>query len=531
MAKLSPEQLIKRSEKAWRKKDEWRDLYKDAYEFAVPQRSLYDGYYEGGVGGAKKMNRVFDSTAITSTQRFANRMQAGIFPSHSRFARLEPGPEVPGAKKSQLQAVLDVYGERMFTAMRTSNFDIAIGEFLLDLAVGTAVMLVQPGREPLAVTYTPVPEFLVAIEEGPGGTVDAVYRKRKINGEAIASEWRDAKIPPNLARLIKEKPTDDVDLLEVTRYDYDDAYWYYCVLWKGEAKMDREYIVERKKKYSPWVVARYMKNSGEVYGRGPVVTALPDIKTLNKTLELLLKNASIGVAGVYTGADDGILNPQTVRIIPGAIIPVARNGGPQGPSLMPLKAGGDINLTQIVINDLRMSVRAALLDDSQPLDTQAPRSATEYADRAQKLAQNLGSAFGRLITETLTPIISITLQVLDERGIIDLPLKVNGMEVRVVPVSPIAMVQNMDDINALRSFAGMSAEMDQLPTTHINKDAAKDYIADKLGVPMQVRLTREQREQQADELKAIQTDALATAAASAGQQAGAELAAPEAAAA
>lgn len=526
MAKLSAEQLIKRSDKAWRKKDEWRDLYKDAYEFAVPQRSLYDGYYDAGVQGAKKMNRVFDSTAITSTQRFANRMQAGIFPSHGRWSRLEPGPEVPPAKKGALQAVLDVYGERMFTVMRQSNFDIAIGEFLLDLAVGTAVMLVQPGREPQAVTYTPVPEFLVAIEEGPAGTVDAVYRKRKIKAETIASEWRDAKLPENLKRLIKEKPTDDVDLLEVTRYDYDDGYWYYCVIWKGEGKADKDILVERRKKYSPWVIARYMKNSGEVYGRGPVVTALPDIKTLNKTLELLLKNASIGVAGVYTGADDGILNPQTVRIIPGAIIPVARNGGPQGPSLMPLKAGGDINLTQIVINDLRMSVRAALLDDSQPLDTQAPRSATEYADRAQKLAQNLGSAFGRLITETATPIVAITLAVLDERGVIDLPLKVNGMEVKVVPVSPIAMVQNMEDINALRTFAGMSAELDQLPQTHINKDAAKDMVADKLGVPMSVRLTADQRRSQAEEQKAIQNDAVATAAASAGQSAGQELAAP-----
>ncbi len=82
-------------------------------------------------------------------------------------------------------------------------------------------------------------------------------------------------------------------------------------------------------KSSPFIVARYMKVAGEIYGRGPLVTAIADIKTLNKTVELVLKNASLSIAGVYTAADDGVLNPQNVKIQPGAIIGVARNGGAQ----------------------------------------------------------------------------------------------------------------------------------------------------------------------------------------------------------
>ena len=77
--KLKPEDIIKRAEIAQRKKDEFESLYRDAYEFALPQRQLY-GHWEGQTQGAKKMARVFDSTAINSTQRFANRLQSGIFP-------------------------------------------------------------------------------------------------------------------------------------------------------------------------------------------------------------------------------------------------------------------------------------------------------------------------------------------------------------------------------------------------------------------------------------------------------------------
>ncbi len=72
--RLSPEQILKRQQIAQTKKDEFQQLYQDAYEFALPQRQLY-GVWEGGSVGAKKMQRVFDSTAINSTQRFANRLQ------------------------------------------------------------------------------------------------------------------------------------------------------------------------------------------------------------------------------------------------------------------------------------------------------------------------------------------------------------------------------------------------------------------------------------------------------------------------
>ena len=80
MARMSVENIMKRSSLASSRKDEWRTIYQECYEYALPQRNLYGGEYEGRVGGKKKMSRVFDSTAINSTQRFANRLQSGIFP-------------------------------------------------------------------------------------------------------------------------------------------------------------------------------------------------------------------------------------------------------------------------------------------------------------------------------------------------------------------------------------------------------------------------------------------------------------------
>ena len=51
------------------------------------------------------MTRVFDATAISSTQRFANRMQSGIFPPQSKWCRLDPGQDIPADRRIEAQAV------------------------------------------------------------------------------------------------------------------------------------------------------------------------------------------------------------------------------------------------------------------------------------------------------------------------------------------------------------------------------------------------------------------------------------------
>jgi len=486
--RLTPEQILKRQEAAQRKKDEFQALYQDAYEFALPQRQLY-GVWEGGHTGKNKMSRVFDSTAINSTQRFANRLQSVVFPPQRKWAKLEAGSDIPADRKAQAQQILEVYQEKMFTVLNQSNFDIAMGEFLLDLAVGTACMMVQPGDDVQPLNFVPVPLFLVTYEEGANGQVDNVYRRMRMKGESMQRQWPDAKIPDDMARKIEDKPTDDIELLEATIYDHKRGDYCYHVI----DKVTKSEIVYRRRKMSPWVISRYMKVAGEIYGRGPLMTALPDIKTLNKVIELLLKNASLAVAGVYTAADDGVLNPNTVKIIPGAIIPVARNGGPQGPALSPLPRAGDFNVSQIVITDLRANVKRILLDESLPPDNMSARSATEIVERMKELAQNLGSAFGRLINETMIPIVSKILEVMDERGMIDMPLRVNGLEVRVVPVAPLAMAQNMEEINAIMQYMQITQGLGSDGQLAVKTDILVDYLGDKLGVPASVRNTAAER--------------------------------------
>jgi hypothetical protein len=350
---MSVNQIMKRFQAAKARKEQWESVYEDCYRFALPNRNLYEGYFEGKSVGQNKMADVFDSTAISSTQRFANRIQSGLFPPQNNWCRLEPGNDIPEEQRVEVQRILDVYSERMFSLIKNSNFDLALGEFLLDLCVGTGVMLIQEGDEMTPIRYTSIPMYLICFEEGANGQVENVYRRLRLKAEQILIEFPDAELNETLKRKVKDNPIEEIDFLEATVKDLSTGKYSYCIIYQQE----KFKIVERTLKYSPWVISRYMKAAGEVYGRGPLTVAIPDIKTLNKTKELLLKNASLAIAGVYTAADDGVLNPNTVTLKPGAIIPVARNGGPQGESLRPLPRSGDPQLSQIVIDQLQMSIK------------------------------------------------------------------------------------------------------------------------------------------------------------------------------
>jgi hypothetical protein len=493
MPGLNADQLRKRSDLAWSRKEPWRALYDEAYEYALPQRNLYDGSWESGTRGQNKGLRIFDSTAVHSTQRFANRLQSGLFPPDKRWMELQPGTDIPDDRNMEVREALQLFTERFFAILRQTNFDLAMGEFLLDLCVGTAGMMVQKGDDDQKIKFTSVPSFLFAFEEGPDGNAQNVYRKMKMPVENIQRVWPDAELDEALERMLEDTPTDSVNLREGTIFNVAEKKWGYYV-WHQLNEDESGILVDRTIKRSPWVISRFLKVSGEIFGRGPIISALADIKTLNKAIELLLKNASINIAGVYTAIDDGVLNPQTIRIVPGAVIPVARNGGPQGPSLQPLPRSGDLQLSQLVINDLRLQIKKTLLDDSLPPDNMSARSATEIVERMRDLAINLGSSYGRMIHEAMVPLVKLVLAEMGDQGIIDLPLKVDGLEVQIVPVSPLAQAQNLDEVQNVLQWLGVASQLGPVGLATADMENISDWVADQLGVPVSLRTGPEERQ-------------------------------------
>jgi hypothetical protein len=159
------------------------------------------------------------------------------------------------------------------------------------------------------------------------------------------------------------------------------------------------------------------------------------------------------------------------------------------------------------MNDLRMNIKSILLDESLPPDNMSARSATEVMERMKQLSQNLGSAFGRLINETMVPLVGKILQVMDERGLIDLPLRVNGLEIKVTPVSPLAMSQNMEEVQNIMQYAQIVQQSGPEGQFMLKQDALLDLIADKMAIPQSVRNSAEERDMMKQEAAAAMQQA------------------------
>ncbi len=442
MPERTVKQLTARRKAALARRANWEGTWRDAYRFALPQRDIIDQPKPGQPKG----DLVFDSTAINSLSAFANRITDAMFPPFQDFIALAPGPAIGKDDDEAARAALQDITEVFHAAIHRSNFDVAIGEFLLDLAVGTGVMMLLPGTEQNPFNFVPVALPLVALEAGAWGSVGGIYRDHKVTVEQMEDQWPDINVPADWKTKGTTDPDTEFTLHDATYFDGKDERWYYD-LWRDD---DEKSLLEEVRKYDgagPWIITRWTKAANEIYGRGPLLFALPDIRTANRVVELILMNGSLAVGGIYTGVNDGVLNPNTASFQPNAIIPVARNQGhPMGASLMPLENAADFNVSELILTDLRFNIKKALFDEDLPPETGAVRSPTEIVARLQRLASNTGPAFGRLKDELMVPFVIRGLQILAKFEMIDFPVQIDGTTIKVEVVSPLAQQQHLQDI-------------------------------------------------------------------------------------
>ncbi|MFN7194794.1 MAG: portal protein, partial [Rhodospirillales bacterium] len=223
---------------------------------------------------------------------------------------------------------------------------------------------------------------------------------------------------------------------------------------------------------------RWLKAPGEVYGRSPIMKALPDIKTANKVVELVLKNASIAVTGIWQADDDGVLNPANVKLTPGTIIPKAVGSA----GLTPLEAPGRFDVSNLVLEDLRGRIRHALLADRLGQIDAPKMTATEVMERSAEMSRVLGATYGRLQTELLTPLVARALAILRRRGEIP-PVLVDGKIVELQYKSPLARVQAQDDVRNAMLWVQQATALGPEGQAVIDGAAAARWMARALSVP------------------------------------------------
>lgn len=467
--------ILKRQSAANKHHNEWVSLWDECYDYALPQRG---GFMTSLQPGKDRHTRIYDATALDATEQLAANLMGQLTPSWSQWFGLKPGPDLSDEEADKLAPVLEKAAQSIQAHFDRSNFAVEIHQCYLDMVVGGTASLSFEENEPGALSafrFSAVPLKHIALEEGASGYLDGSFRTIPMTLAVLHERYPEAQIPPEIIKRAGRDPQTLFDVVESVTPDGLN-YAYNAILTEDKS---RPVMLESGSfAQSPVIAFRWMKSPGEVYGRSPIMKALPDIKTANKVVELILKNASIAVTGIWQADDDGVLNPANIELAPGSIIPKAI--GSKG--LQPLDMPGRFDVSQLMLDNLQARIRHALFAD-QLAPIASPRmSATEVIERSAQMSLLLGATYGRLQTELLTPLIERAFAILKRRG--EVPdIALDGRLVAVDFRSPLARAQGQRNIQNTLSWLNTVLGMGSEGAMSADINAAAKFIADALAVP------------------------------------------------
>lgn len=494
------DRLKERFKRTQKRRQQWENLWQDCYDYAMPARS---GFQEEAVG-ENKMDKVFDETAIVSLGEFTGRMQSGVVPPFSRWSELAAGSDIADERQAnKVNSQLEEINKYVFDVIQASNFSEEVQEAFQDLAVGDGTLLCEEGDFAMPIKFKAVPKPHLYFDSGPYGGIDGTFYSKKYQSKEIPVIWPEANLSTEIRDLIRSDPEKEIDIVQAVHRVWENRAtetYKYCVF---SPKHD-QLLVEDQMEGSgsnPWITFRWATAAGEDYGRGPLMSALPAIKTCNLTIQLILENAELAIGGIYQYEDDGVLNPDNIELVPGTLIPRA----PNSRGLEPVQWNGRFDLSQFVLEEMRHNIRKALFAETLGRPEGTPMSATEVSRRAADLAQQIGPAFGRLQTELAAKVIKRVVYLLKKQGRIEIP-KVNGREIKVVATSPLAQAQNMQDVQNVDAWAEMLQVRlgPQMANAIINQEAYANWLGKQFRVPGDLIRTPEEQQQIVQQLMAAQ---------------------------
>lgn len=490
-----------RCDKAFADSTNWRAQWDDLYAYALPSRRPASAVNKGN----PRTELVFDSTATKAAFRFAGRVQRDAVPPFQEFVDLKLGPAAEAQLKISLpedqykDAVQDAAKELKTIStighalLESSNFALASGEMFLDYFGGQGALLMLEDEDAI-VDFVSVPAAELGLREDGKGRISGIYWPKMWRNADIEGSWPSTAISPELRKKIDDNPEGEICIVQATEYNRAKKVWVFTVYQKDQAEQPAIYQRDDLK-FCNWLTPRFYRVPGEANGRGPGLMALPTIKTLNKVTELTLKAVAFAILGLWTYRNDRVFNPKTARMTPGAMWAVSSNGGALGPALQRMEMPGRYDISNIVLQDLRMNVKEATFDDTLPPDSGSVRSATEIVERMKRLMTDLASAYPRLMREFIIPLWQWLIDVMARRRLIAVALPIDQLVTKLTITSPIARAQQAQDVsnivNWLQIIISTGGNEAMMLTAKIEEVFA--YIGEKLGVPPDLIRTQAER--------------------------------------
>ncbi len=507
-----------------------REILAD-YECMKLQRSQYErpwqeirelvrpnaqDFYRQASKGDTRTENIYDGTAVQANEELASALCTyNVSPTERWFSfEIDDNPEANQDKDVRvwLEQVADaVYAE--YQDDRT-GFNSSLFENFLDIgSFGNSILNQEYNEKEDCLVFRAIPLAQIVFCEDQYGMIDKVYRcmemdkrqlKQRFGERVLPKKVTDAKADALFEVVHGVYPNEDA---EYGKEDNRSMAFKSCWILKDTATV----LKESGYKTFPYHCARWSKMAGEIYGRGPGIKCLPDIRMLNRMEFTLIKAAQKAVDPPLLVPNDGVLLP--LKTHPGAVI--FHEPGLEEP-VRPLLSGPNFDIGLEKTDQKRQFINRCFYADWVKLMPKKERqTAYEISELVEQQLRMMAPMLGRIQTEKLGPMLGRSVQILGEKGRFPRPPPmIDGYNMKITYISPAARAQLGSKATTVQRFIQeiiplAQAYPDVLDSIDIDKTIQK--VAIWRGVdptcirsPEELAAIKEQKAQQQAAMAAVQ---------------------------
>ena len=499
---------MKRYDRLKADRHNWDQLWEELAVFLMPSKT---DFITKSTKGTKRAAEVYDSTGIHSLQILAASLHGSLTSPSTKWFGLRFREDALNEDK-EAKDWLEKCSKGMFQEFGKSNFSTEVAEAYQDMVgFGTAALQFDVKTKEAnfdGFNFRACHLAEVVVAESVEGRIDTVFRKLTLSARQAHQKFGDDCGEKSM-KALETDPDKEFDYIQAV----------FPRELKGEAAMvappsqrpwacyfisvDDKKICKESGYYElPFMVPRWSKTTGDIYGFGPGCVARPDIKTLNEARKLAMKAWEKSIDPPLKALQNGILGKIDMR--PSTVTYVRDMN-----NLEPLVNATNWNADQLMLTDVRASVRRIFFSDQLELNDGPQMTATEVQVRYELMQRLLGPTLGRLQSEFLNPIVERAFySMLRGNALPPMPeiLQEVGGDLDIEYVGPLARSQKMDEVTGIqRAIDGIMqlAQVNPEVLDIVDVDKAGRTISDRLGAPAdilrgveQVDEMRQQRQQQ-----------------------------------
>lgn len=501
------EYIINKNDKMKLAKSNWESHWKELARYFLPNK---DDIWGGMTPGQKKGQEIFDSIGRIDSERLASHFHGMITNPVVQWFQYTSGDHLIDQNPENAVWLQDT-AKTINGVLNASNFQSEIHEVFLDLC-SLHTSHLQVDEDPIEICkFKSSPIYECSIAENYKGVIDQVHYEYKRTLGQLFEEYGEAKLPDRLQKLRFQDPMMEVTIIQAIEptKGLPEGLQHEMLPFTSVHILKDDMCILKVSGFeeNPCIISRFYKLSGEIYGRGPAMYALPDVKTCNKMMQIWLEGAQLAINPPLQMPDEGVVLP--VRLTPGGVNYYRADSKDR---IEPITTGANPALGHQIIELLHAKIDKTFYLDQLHLAENDRMTTVEVSQRTDESRRVFAPVIGRFMYELIGPILNRVYGICYRRGLLQpVPTGLADRKLEIKFVSQLARAQDSIEadgvIRALQTVAGLAA-IDENARDLVNSDDTVRFVYRAYGAPLHLLKT----EKQLKDYRTAKADAQAAAA-------------------